>query len=85
LTAQIRKASPRLASLQYPEPLDIAGARRALAPGTALLAYTIGEKRSYLLVVHPSEGPRTLSVPNLEPYCPLRVPQVELHQNTHDL
>ena len=58
LTAQIRKRSPRLASLQYPEPLDLAGARQALDPGTALLAYSIGEDKSYLFVVHPPERPK---------------------------
>jgi len=58
LTAQIRKSSPRLASLQYPEPLDLAGARQTLDPGTALLAYSIGEDKSYLFVVHPPERPK---------------------------
>jgi CHAT domain-containing protein len=55
LTAQIRKSSPRLASLQYPEPLDLAGARRVLDPGTALLSYALGEEESYLFVVQPPE------------------------------
>lgn len=53
LAAQIRKSSPRLASLQYPEPLDLAGARNALDPGTVLLSYSVGEEKSYLFVVHP--------------------------------
>lgn len=55
LTAQIRKSSPRLASLQYPQPLDLARARRALDPGTVLLSYSVGEEKSYLFVVYPPE------------------------------
>ncbi len=55
LTAQIRKSSPRLASLQYPEPLDLAGARRILDPETVLLSYAVGEEESYLFVVQPPE------------------------------
>jgi len=54
IVSRIRAASPRLASLQYPQPLDVAGVRRVLDPGTVLLAYAIGEK-SFLFVV-PSEA-----------------------------
>ncbi len=54
LTVQIRRSSPRLASLQYPEPLDLAGARRILDAGTVLLSYAVGEEESYLFVVQPS-------------------------------
>jgi CHAT domain-containing protein/Tfp pilus assembly protein PilF len=55
VTAQIRRSSPRLASLQYPESLDLAGSRRALDPGTALLSYLVGEEKSYLFVVKPPD------------------------------
>lgn len=54
IAAQIRKASPRLASLQYPQPLDLGGVRGALDPGTVLLSYSIGEERSFLFVVEPA-------------------------------
>lgn len=64
IVSRIRAASPRLASLQYPQPLDVAGVRRVLDPGTALLAYAIGEK-SFLFVVQPeadgAAGPQGLT------------------------
>jgi CHAT domain-containing protein len=47
----IRKASPRYAELRYPRPLDLAGARAALEPGTLLLSYAVGGERSYLFAV----------------------------------
>src|SRR5262249_43262855 len=50
---RIRAASPRLAALQYPEPLDLEGARRALDPGTLLLSYVIGDTKSYVFAVGP--------------------------------
>lgn len=48
---RIRRESPRSAALQDPEPLDLAGARAALDPGTVLLEYAVGEERSWLFVV----------------------------------
>lgn len=54
LIARLRLQSPRLASLQAPEPLDLGGARRALDQGTTLLAYAVGPEWSYLFVVKPS-------------------------------
>jgi CHAT domain-containing protein/Tfp pilus assembly protein PilF len=55
---RIRAASPRLAVLQHPEPLDLAAARAALDPGTALVSYEIGTTASYVFVVGP--GPTDL-------------------------
>ncbi|MES1240760.1 MAG: CHAT domain-containing protein [Acidobacteriota bacterium] len=54
ISARIRREAPRSAALQDPEPLDLAGARAALDPGTALLEYAVGEERSWLFVVEPS-------------------------------
>ncbi len=58
---EIRNASPRLASLQDPRPLDAEGARRSLEPGTLVLAFSVGRDTSTLfslsrdggLTVHP--------------------------------
>lgn len=47
----IRRASPQLAALQDPQPLDLQGARETLDPGTVLLSYSVGEERSDLFVV----------------------------------
>ena len=57
---RIRKASPRYGALRYPEPLDLAGARAVLDPGTLLLSYLIGKDRSYVFAV--TKGPPGLSV-----------------------
>jgi CHAT domain-containing protein/Tfp pilus assembly protein PilF len=63
IATRIRAASPRLASLQYPQPLDLAGVRAALDPGTVLLAYTVGASQSFLFVVKPAtDGSSGLSV-----------------------
>lgn len=51
LREQIVKSSPRLAALQYPEPLGLTGVRRALDPGTALLSYSVGQDTTHLFVV----------------------------------
>lgn len=40
--ARIRAAQPRLSAFRDPEPLDLAGVRTALGPGTLLLAYSVG-------------------------------------------
>ncbi len=63
IAARIKRASPRYGALKYPQPLDLAGARAALDPGTLLLSYSIGAARSFLFVVSsdPSSGP-SLSV-----------------------
>jgi CHAT domain-containing protein/Tfp pilus assembly protein PilF len=54
LAAEIRQSSPRAAAVQDPQPLDLAGARAALDPGTLLLAWSIGRERSFLFVVQPA-------------------------------
>jgi CHAT domain-containing protein len=56
LVARLRLQAPRFASLQAPAPLDLTAARRALDPGTALLAYAVGPEKSYLFVVRPGNG-----------------------------
>ena len=54
--AGLRAASPRLAALQYPQPLDLAGVRAALDPGTLLLFYSVGKERSFLFTVSAAEA-----------------------------
>ena len=56
---KIKRASPRYASLRYPQPLDAAAARAALDPGTLLLAYSVGAERSLLFALEPAgaKGP----------------------------
>ncbi len=55
IAAQVRKASPHFAALQYPKPLDAGAARKALDPGTVLLAYFVGEEETVLFVI-PSDS-----------------------------
>ncbi len=63
LRSALRRASPRLASLRYPAPLDAARAGRLLPPHGAALAYSIGEGRSLLFVVRPDGTVATRSLP----------------------
>jgi CHAT domain-containing protein/tetratricopeptide (TPR) repeat protein len=53
---RIRRESPRSAALHDPEPLDLAGARAALDPGTVLLEYAVGEEATWLFVVQPADA-----------------------------
>jgi CHAT domain-containing protein/Tfp pilus assembly protein PilF len=50
---RIRVASPRLAALQHPMPLDLAQARAVLDAGTLLLSFSVGDEGSYLFAVGP--------------------------------
>src|SRR4029078_7148699 len=49
-----RRASRQWASLRYPQPLDLDGARSALDPGTLLLAFSVGKERTLLFAVEPA-------------------------------
>jgi CHAT domain-containing protein/Tfp pilus assembly protein PilF len=51
LESKIRRASPRFASLRYPEPLDLNRAQAALNAGTLLLTYYVDEEKSYLFAI----------------------------------
>ncbi|MEM7583162.1 MAG: CHAT domain-containing protein [Acidobacteriota bacterium] len=51
IASEIRGASPELAALSYPQPLDLAAAQRALDPGTVLLSYSVGASQIALLAV----------------------------------
>lgn len=57
ITVRLRRESPRAAALQDPQPLDLAGARRALDPGTVLLGYAVGPERTWLFVVQAADAP----------------------------
>jgi CHAT domain-containing protein/Tfp pilus assembly protein PilF len=58
VTAEIRKASPRLAALRQPQPLDLAAARKVLDPGTLALSYSVGENQTTLFAVTRKGGLR---------------------------
>jgi CHAT domain-containing protein/tetratricopeptide (TPR) repeat protein len=49
--AEIRRVSPRYASLSQPQPLRLAEIQQLLDKDTMLLEYALGEERSYLWVV----------------------------------
>ena len=51
LAAEVRAASPRLAALQQPQPLDLAEARDGLDRGTVMLSYSVGRTSSDLFAV----------------------------------
>ena len=52
IVERIRQASPRLASLQYPQPLDLAAARRVIEGDTLLASFCVGREATYLLALH---------------------------------
>jgi CHAT domain-containing protein len=62
ITERIRRSSPRLANLQYPQPLDFAATRQLLDAGTALLSYSVSKERIVLFVVRPMQEAPGLSV-----------------------
>jgi len=53
LAARARTEHARFADLQFPRPLDLAGATAALDPGMVALSYSIGKTRSFVFVLHP--------------------------------
>jgi CHAT domain-containing protein/tetratricopeptide (TPR) repeat protein len=63
IAAGIRKASPRLAELRQPRPLDLAAARKALDPGTVALSYSVGKERTVLFAVTREGGLRVKVLP----------------------
>jgi CHAT domain-containing protein/Tfp pilus assembly protein PilF len=64
---RLRAASPRLAALQYPQPLSLSQVQQAVDPGTVVLSYQVGAETSRLFVVgRPSEaGGESLKVHTL--------------------
>jgi CHAT domain-containing protein/Tfp pilus assembly protein PilF len=54
--ATIHRASPKVAALDRPAPLDLAACRQALDAGTVLLSYTVTPVRTYLFVLSPAAG-----------------------------
>jgi tetratricopeptide (TPR) repeat protein len=63
LTLDLRRGAPGYAALRYPDPATVAEVRaRMLAPGEVLLAYSLGERRSYVWSVTRS-GVRWTALP----------------------
>jgi CHAT domain-containing protein/Tfp pilus assembly protein PilF len=58
IAAEIRKASPRLAALRQPQPLDLDAARKVLDPGTLALSYSVGKNQTALFAVTREGGLR---------------------------
>ena len=54
--AEVRAASPRLATLHNPQPLDLDATGTVLDAGTLLLSYSVGETRSTVFAVGPQPG-----------------------------
>jgi CHAT domain-containing protein/Flp pilus assembly protein TadD len=52
---RMRGESPRSAALHDPKPLDLAGVRATLDPGTVLLEYAVGGERSWVFAVDGSD------------------------------
>jgi CHAT domain-containing protein len=63
IATEIRKASPRLAELRQPQPLDLAAARKVLDPGTLALSYSVGKEQTALFAVTREGGLRVEVLP----------------------
>jgi CHAT domain-containing protein len=63
IATEIREASPRLAALRQPQPLDLAAARNVLDPGTLALSYSIGKEQTALFAVTREGGLRVKILP----------------------
>jgi CHAT domain-containing protein/Tfp pilus assembly protein PilF len=63
IVEQIRRKSPWLASLQYPQALDLKGVQALLDPGTLLLSYSIGKEKSYLFALRSDAGVQVYMLP----------------------
>jgi CHAT domain-containing protein len=84
---QIRKVSPRFASLQYPHPLDLDETRQILDRGTTLLSYSVGEEHTVLFVVQPDGNDPGLSVftlPVKEKDLQAKVQELRHHIGQHN-
>ncbi len=55
IIAQVRRASPELAAVRYPQPLNLEQTRAVLDPGTVMLSYSVGKTRTDLFVVTRAE------------------------------
>jgi CHAT domain-containing protein/Tfp pilus assembly protein PilF len=63
IAAEVRKASPRLAALREPQPLDLAAARKVLDSGTLALSYSVGKDQTALFAVTREGGLRVKILP----------------------
>jgi CHAT domain-containing protein len=59
---RIKEASPRVAALQYPDPLTGAEAVALLEPGTALLSFLVGERETLVFVARGGAPPAVVVV-----------------------
>lgn len=66
LRERIVKASPRVAALDYPQPLTLAEAQASLDSGTVLLSYSVHRERTVLFVVPATGSLRAIEVPIAE-------------------
>ncbi|HEX5720810.1 MAG TPA: tetratricopeptide repeat protein, partial [Thermoanaerobaculia bacterium] len=63
IAEKIRTASPRLAALRQPQPLDLNAARKVLDPGTLALSYSVGKERTVLFALTREGGLRVEVLP----------------------
>ncbi|MFC1853802.1 hypothetical protein ACFL27_26765, partial [candidate division CSSED10-310 bacterium] len=67
ISEKIKKASPRLAAVQYPEPLDLRGVQAQLQKDTLFLSYCVGKKVTQLFALLNDElSVFTIPVPRVE-------------------
>lgn len=67
LRERILQVSPRVAALEYPQPLDLLAAQASLDPGTLLLSYSVHPDQTVLFVLPAQGNLRAIKVPIGEP------------------
>ncbi|MCP4547135.1 MAG: CHAT domain-containing protein [bacterium] len=56
IITEIRRKYPKLATLQYPQPLGLTEIQKHIDPGTAILSYNVGKEQTNLFVVTKKGG-----------------------------
>ncbi|MCH9649689.1 MAG: tetratricopeptide repeat protein [Deltaproteobacteria bacterium] len=59
----IKRSSPRLAALQYPDPLNLEEVQESLDPGTLMLSYSVGEEQVDVFAVSKAGGLQVETIP----------------------
>ncbi len=76
IEASIRSASPRLAALRYPKPLETAATQRMLDPGSLLLSFSVGKEKTAIFALSPTEDLEVKILPLGEETLRSRVKQL---------
>ncbi|HKV09769.1 MAG TPA: CHAT domain-containing protein [Thermoanaerobaculia bacterium] len=60
--ASIHSSYPKLANLQYPQPLNFESAQNSLDPDSAMLSYSMGPTMTYLFIISPGHTLKVIKI-----------------------